>query len=410
MSTDQPTDQTSVRRLTRRPDGRLAAGVASGLADHLGLPVMTVRIAFVVLLVAGGLGAVLYAVFWAVVPLAGPDDLERQRPPATTGRGQLLSLAVLAIVALVIAQMLGIGAGLLWPLAAAAVGAAILWRQADDTQRDRWRSATRRLPSFMGSAPRTRGLIVRSILGFGLIAGGIVGFLAAHGALPQARRALLPIVVVIVGLLIVAGPWMLQTLRALTEERRARIREQERAEFAARVHDSVLQTLTLIQRHANDSSEVTRLARTSERELRGWLYAPRGAQPATVSAALGKAVADVEDEHDVTVEFVVVGDAPLDERLDAVVQATREAMVNAAKASGVATVSVFAEITTEHVQVFVRDRGRGFDLDAVPQDRLGLRESIVGRMSRNGGHADIRTAPGAGTEVRLDLPLVAPRS
>ena len=406
MSTNEP----SVRRLTRRPDGRLVAGVASGLADHLGLPVMTVRIAFVVLLVAGGLGAVLYAAFWAVVPLAGPDDLERQRPPTTAGRGQLFSLAALAIVALVIAQLLGIGAGLLWPLAATAVGAAILWRQADDAQRDRWRSATRRLPTFMGSVPRMRGLLARTIIGFGLIAGGIIGFLAAHGALPQARRALLPIVVVMAGLIVVTGPWMLQTLRALTDERRARIREQERAEFAARVHDSVLQTLTLIQRHANDSTEVSRLARSSERELRGWLYAPRGVRPATVSAALGKAVADVEDEHDVTVELVVVGDAPLDERLDAVVQATREALVNAAKASGESTVSVFAEITTEHVQVFVRDRGRGFDLDAVPADRLGVRESIVGRMSRNGGRADIRTAPGAGTEVRLDLPLATPRS
>jgi signal transduction histidine kinase len=173
------------------------------------------------------------------------------------------------------------------------------------------------------------------------------------------------------------------------------------------VHDSVLQTLTLIQRNASDPIEVLRLARGSERELRGWLYTPRGDGPATLQAALLAAAADVEDEHGVQVDVVTVGDVPADERVGAVVQAAREAMVNAAKSSGAPTVSVFAEVTDGRVQVFVRDRGRGFDLAAVPADRYGVRESIVARMARNGGTAEIRTAPGSGTEVRLDLPPTA---
>ncbi|MDQ1704564.1 MAG: hypothetical protein QOF18_930 [Frankiaceae bacterium] len=331
------------------------------------------------------------------------------RRPRRAGAAQLLVLGALGVGALLIAQLLGFGAGLLWPASAATVGAAILWRQADDAQRARWRAATSRattrLPQFTHIV--TRGLVARSVLGLLLVTAGMTGFLAAHGALTQARRALLPIFVVIVGLVVIAGPWVLETVRELTEERRARIREQERAEFAARVHDSVLQTLTLIQRNASDPIEVLRLARGSERELRGWLYTPRGDGPATLQAALLAAAADVEDEHGVQVDVVTVGDVPADERVGAVVQAAREAMVNAAKSSGAPTVSVFAEVTDGRVQVFVRDRGRGFDLAAVPADRYGVRESIVARMARNGGTAEIRTAPGSGTEVRLDLPPTA---
>jgi signal transduction histidine kinase/phage shock protein PspC (stress-responsive transcriptional regulator) len=402
------------RRLYRRRDGRLVAGVAAGLAEHLGVDVLLVRVVFVVLLVAGGLGAVLYAAFWAIVPQRDGSAGAQGGPTAGGGRArapgaaQLLTLGALVVAALLVAQLLGIGAGLLWPATAASVGAAILWRQADDAQRDRWRAATNRLPEF--TRVISGGLVARSIVGLVLVAGGLVGFLAAHGALSQTRRALVPLLVIIGGLVVITGPWMVQTVRQLTEERRARIREQERAEFAARVHDSVLQTLTLIQRNATDPAEVLRLARGSERELRGWLYAPRDRRPATLSAALAKAAADVEDEHGVTVDLVTVGDTATSERVDAVVQAAREAMVNAAKSSGASMVSVFAEVVDDRAQVFVRDRGRGFDLDTVPADRYGVRESIVARMARNGGRAQIRTAPGSGTEVALDLPLTPVRS
>ena len=410
MATVTTGEAATPRRLFRRRDGRVVAGVAAGLAEHLRVDVLAVRIAFVLLVAAGGLGVALYATFWAVVPSTdGGPPLRRRGGRRATGPGQLLVLTALGVGALLLAQLLGFGAGLLWPISAAAVGAAILWRQADDAQRARWRAATSRATTRL---PRvglvmTRGLVARSVLGLLLVTAGMTGFLAVQGALPQARRALLPILVVVVGLVVITGPWMLETVRQLTEERRARIREQERAEFAAKVHDSMLQTLTLIQRSAADSSEVLRLARSSERELRGWLYPPQGRGPTTLQAALRVAAAEVEDEHSVQVDVVAVGDAPADDRIGAVVQAAREAMVNAAKSAGTPTVSVYAEVVDGHVQVFVRDRGRGFDLAAVPADRYGVRESIVGRMARNGGTAEIRSTVGQGTEVALDLPPTA---
>jgi signal transduction histidine kinase len=205
----------------------------------------------------------------------------------------------------------------------------------------------------------------------------------------------------------VSGPWWLQMARDLTAERSARIREQERAEVAAHVHDSVLHTLTLIQRHVDDPREVARLARSQERELRGWLYRPAAgsAGSALLAATLEAAAAEVEDAHGVAIEVVVVGDCPLDERLVAVRDAAREAMVNAAKYAQGAPISLYAEVEPQQVTVFVRDRGPGFDPDAVPEDRLGLRQSVVGRMARHGGRAVVTSAAGEGTEVQLEMRL-----
>jgi signal transduction histidine kinase len=189
----------------------------------------------------------------------------------------------------------------------------------------------------------------------------------------------------------------------LRDERTARIRSQERAEVAAHLHDSVLQTLALIQKAAASPSEVTRLARSQERELRHWLYAERYDE-ATLAAALERAAAEVEHALAVPVEVVVVGDCPADERVGALVAATREAVMNAAKHSGAPTVDVYAEVEPALVSVFVRDRGRGFDPAAVPADRHGLSGSVVGRMERHGGTATVRSSAGTGTEVRLELP------
>jgi signal transduction histidine kinase len=198
--------------------------------------------------------------------------------------------------------------------------------------------------------------------------------------------------------------------RDLTAERSARIREQERAEVAAHVHDSVLHTLTLIQRHVDDPREVARLARSQERELRGWLYRPVRTTAETMTSALERVAAEVEDAHGVTVETVVVGDCPLDESLAAVRDAAREALVNAAKYAPDSAISLYAEVEPGQVTVFVRDRGPGFDVDAVPDDRLGLRESVVGRMARHGGTAVVRSVIGDGTEVQLGMPRTTTRS
>jgi signal transduction histidine kinase len=209
---------------------------------------------------------------------------------------------------------------------------------------------------------------------------------------------------VVAGLALVSSPWWLQMARELSAERNARIREQERAEVAAHVHDSVLHTLTLIQRHVDDPREVTRLARSQERELRGWLYRGRADPDQDLAAALERAAAEVEDAHGIAIEVVVVGDCPMDEHLAALRDAAREALVNAAKYAGGAPVSLYAEVEPDQVTAFVRDRGPGFDPDDVPEDRLGLRQSVRGRMSRNGGTAVVRSAPGDGTEVQLEMP------
>ncbi|MCU1673549.1 MAG: putative signal transduction histidine kinase, partial [Frankiales bacterium] len=232
---------------------------------------------------------------------------------------------------------------------------------------------------------------------------GLGGFLARRGELGAAREGLVSTAVVVLGLTVLTAPFWLRMTADLRVERRERIRSQERAEVAAHVHDSVLQTLALIQKAADDPREVTRLARVQERELRGWLYRPQGRPDTTLSAALEQAAAEVEEAHRTPVEVVVVGDCAVDERLGALVAATREAVVNAAKHSGADQVRVYAEVEEDRVAVFVRDRGRGFDPAAVGADRYGLAESVVGRMARNGGSAEVRSTPGEGTEVRLEV-------
>jgi signal transduction histidine kinase len=241
------------------------------------------------------------------------------------------------------------------------------------------------------------------VAGGGLVLVGLIGFLAWFGELSAVREGLLFAGVLLAGVAVVAGPWIWRTMVELRAERAERIRSQTRADIAAVVHDQVLHTLALIQRNAEDPREVARLARGQERELRNWLYKPTASPSATLAAAIEAAAAEVEDTYAVTVDVVVVGDGAVDEPLGALVQAGREALVNAGRHAGVAAVSLYAEVEPDAVSVFVRDRGAGFDLGGVDGDRHGVTGSIVGRMERHGGTAEIRTAPGEGTEVRLRM-------
>ena len=384
--------------LTRASHGQIVAGVARGLADHLRVNVLVVRIAFIVLTFAAGAGLAMYAAFWVFVPVApATGGQQPKRVSRLDGRGQYLAIGALTIGGVLAVQSLGLGLPneLLWPLALTGFGAAVLWWQADEAQRTRWRKAA------VGSAHPPA--VATTIGGACLVVAGAATFLAYHGQLDEIRNGLLAAVVMVAGVAVITGPWWLGTVRELSTERRARIREQERAELAAHLHDSVLHTLALIQRHVDDPREVQRLARGQERELRTWLYRRPPDQQLDFGQALEAIVAEVEDNHGVPIELVVVGERALDEALSATLQAAREAMINAAKHAGAATISVYAEIEPAKVTVFVRDRGRGFDPDAVPSDRLGVKESIVGRMERHGGHAVVRTAAGVGTEVRLEM-------
>jgi signal transduction histidine kinase len=237
-----------------------------------------------------------------------------------------------------------------------------------------------------------------------LLVAAITLFSLRSGSLSVALNVALAAAFGIVGLGFIVGPWLLRLSSDLSEEREARVRSEERADVAAHLHDSVLQTLALIQRSSGDPTTVSRLARAQERDLRAWLFDSAGEGPTTLAAALREVAAEVEDAHGVPVEVVCVGDAPVSDEARPLVLAAREAIANAAKHSGAATVDVYAEATGAGVEVFVRDRGAGFDPGRVPSDRQGVRSSIIGRMERHGGSATVRSIPGDGTEVRLSLP------
>ncbi|MGI5402384.1 PspC domain-containing protein [Streptomyces sp. CA-135486] len=408
-------EEQPLRKLYRSADGRMLGGVARGLAGHLGLPVIWVRLVFLGLFMADGLGVLLYAVFWIVVPLgvggrtaeprsvfeATADGRRRLRKP---DKGQLFAMVALMIGAAIFVGNVNMGGNAnryIWPILLVGAGVVLVWRQADNARRARWTEVGRR---------RRLLQLGRALAGVALVGMGLTVFIVVRGSAAQLGNVLTAAIAVIAGMALLAGPWLVRMTQDLSEERTMRIRAQERAEVAAHVHDSVLHTLTLIQRNADEASEVRRLARAQERELRNWLYKPEGTgkdedeEPDTLAEAVKKAAAEVEDKHGVPLEVVVVGDCPLDEKLAAQMQAAREAMVNAAKYGGEGgAVQVYAEVEGRTVFVSVRDRGPGFDPDSVPQDRMGVRESIIGRMQRNGGTARLRSVPGGGTEVELEM-------
>ncbi|MEU8511907.1 PspC domain-containing protein [Kitasatospora sp. NPDC048722] len=451
------------RRLYRSPHGRMLGGVAHGLAVHLGLPVRWVRLAFVLLFFAQGIGGLLYAAFWFVVPIGigepsqrgaqwvyvngtfvpaaqwqGPSTpltkpgagtgwvgrlrellqhalqgepvvqtaaaaaAEGEAParPAKGGLGQLAALVMTVIGVIALLNVLGwqTAKPYTWPLLAIGVGVALVWRQADDSRWQRWFG--------LEEGEKRRGAYTRVGAGVLLAVAGTIALLAMQGSGSTLGSVVEASIAVLAGVLVLLGPYGLRLWQDLGAERTARIRAQERAEIAAHIHDSVLHTLTLIQRRAEDPKEVLRLARSQERELRLWLYRPEAAAeaaPETMAETLRSVLAEVEDRHGVPVELVIVGDCPMDEKIAAQMQAAREATVNAAKYGGGGPVQVYAEVEGRTVSVFVRDHGPGFDPDTVPEDRMGVRESIIGRMKRNGGTARVRPAPDGGTEVELEM-------
>ena len=433
--------EDGVRRAVRLPQDGYLGGVASGLAAHLQVPVSGVRAAFVLTSVTG-FGFLFYAGLWFVLPLQTVSDPAAPGLEAATRQGKrgpragstsrdtgvLVAGGALALgVAGLVGFLLGRPA-VVWPAALALVGVAVLWRQADEAQRERWSDATGRadLQSvLLGSGSRTAAY-ARVATGFGLLVTALVIFAARSGQWGVARDAVLAAAFGVLGLALTLGPWLLRLARDLARERAERVRSQERADVAAHLHDSVLQTLALIQRSAADPGTVTQLARAQERDLREWLYGGTGdtvadgsAGPTSLAAALRAVAAEVEDTHGTAVEVVTVGDTlgdsaapgatdPDEADLQALVAAVREAVTNAARHSGAPRVDVYAEVVPgpsgwASVEVFVRDRGRGFDPAAVPPDRHGLRRSVVDRVQRHGGTAVVRSASGEGTEVRLLL-------
>ncbi|HSO04544.1 MAG TPA: PspC domain-containing protein [Candidatus Limnocylindrales bacterium] len=393
------------RRVVRSVSDRWLGGVCGGLAEHYSAPAWIFRMAFALTTLIGGVGIVAYALMWVFLPL-DPDRAEAPPPGRPTTGWDLTG--VLGILALGLGVLLALAAlGLpirvsLWgPILIVGAGVALLWRQSDDLQRATIRSRAEEGIQATAALSDRQGWI-RVLVGLGLVLLGLVAVIGPQLDLATTGRSMAAAGAVVAGVVLIALPWISTWIKGLEAERYAAVRAEERAAMAARVHDSVLQTLTLIQRRADDPAEVSRLARAEERALRSWLYAPVGTS-GSLSAALAEVVATTEADYDARIELVTVGDVVVDDRLAALVAATREAVVNAAKHAG-APATVYAEVEEDQVEVNVRDRGCGFAIDAVGADRHGVRQSIVARMAAVGGSATVRSVPGEGTEVRLVLP------
>lgn len=366
--------------MSRPQSGRVVAGVAAGLAQNLGVSALSARIALTALTLLGGVGAMAYAGLWIFTPAL--DDA-----PSTRRSPLSLMLVFLALVGSAVGVLGVSGASLsvAVPLAVVAIGAVLAWLAYD-----------RGLNTPVGLVAVAAGAV--------LVIGGVV--VAAVTWESGSGSAILATALTLVGFGALVVPLVLKLWRSLSQEQAAKAVSEERAEIAARLHDSVLQTLALIQKRAGDSREVTRLARAQERELRAWLFDAPSAAPTTCFGALEAACGEVEDLFDMRVSAVTVGeDAELTEAAKLLIQAAREAMVNAGKHAGVDAVDVYAELLAGELSIFVRDRGVGFDVDAIPADRHGIRDSIRARVEGTGGRVRISSTPGEGTEVELAVAL-----
>ncbi|MBK4349083.1 ATP-binding protein [Lacisediminihabitans changchengi] len=368
------------RRMTR-PHRVVLSGVSAALADHLAVRVGWVRFVFIVLTVLSGSGALLYLWLWALAPVRqdGTDHMQR-RVPVTA-----FALALTVVSALFTAGNIGRGLNP-FILSTLAFGVfTVVWALVVDVRDER-------------RSPRRAAVL-------GWIAEGVL-VLAGLAVLVRANARVVDSIGAVVLIVVAIGTFIVPfAVHAWTERmgaRAAQVREVQRAEIAAHLHDSVLQTLALIQNRAGASSEVARLARAQERELRDWLFAGTTPAGSDLASELRDIAAAIELDYPARVEIVVVGEPPAVANA-AVLAASREAMVNAARHVG-GEISVYLEASPAAVDVFVRDRGPGVDLASLPDDRLGIRESIIGRMTRAGGTATVRPgAGGIGTEVHLHL-------
>ena len=377
-------------RLKRASDGSVVAGVASGVSAHLNVDVLLVRLVFAVAALASGVGLFVYAGLWMLVkagdvyPVTGAFS---DRFAGKLPRGVNSLIIAFAIVGPILFATLGAGLSLfaLLPLIIVAVGAFLAWRAYD-----------RGLSGTTG--------IISVVSGAVLVFSGVLFMVLSWQGNDSFGSAVLAVVLTLGGIGALVVPLGIRMWNQLSEQQAAKAASDERAEIASRLHDSVLQTLALIQKRADDPQEVARLARGQERELRGWLFDSEEKTSQSVFAALDTACGEVEDLFGISIRPVTVGeDIPLAEDTKLTVMAAREAMVNAGKHAGVDSIDVYAEHLAGELSIFVRDRGAGFDSEAVPEDRYGIRDSIVERMNRIGGTAKIKSTPGEGTEVTLTI-------
>jgi signal transduction histidine kinase len=387
--------------------------VAAGLGAWRGFSPTTVRIVLAVAaLISTGWAVPFYVLGWLLIPAKGQQSSIASRAKHDS-RGVALALALASVLGVFLFLAGALNAGAIetygWPQVISVAGLTLIWRNAPDDER----AGMRRLVEPLGGHGSAKSVRRATRLRFAgaavLLAVGLGWLLSLHGG-TQLLQPLGGFLLVVAALVLLFGPWWLRIARDLVVERQGRARAEERADIAAHMHDSVLQTLALIQRRAEDPQAVVQLARAQERELRSWLFegrAPGDADVSSFAEGVRQIQRDVEARHGVPVEVVTVADCGIDEHLSALLAAAREATVNAAKWSGAAVISVFAEVEPDKVNIAVRDRGKGFDPAAVPGDRKGVAESIRGRMTRHGGEATVQSAPGEGTKVTLTMPRSA---
>ncbi len=402
---------TPIRPYRRGVDNAILGGVCGGLAIRLGVKERTVRVVFSLLALISGVGLLLYMLFWLTVPRAGESQSIAHRLVGKRRkiRHILLGLLVIAAVAWFLASLGVPNLGVFtWPLWLSLFALFGVVKGASPDERRHLEELLKAAPLIGKAASRDRrNFWLRLALGAILVYFGLRLLRHFGGAWGFAAPALFGTLVLLIGVLILLAPWWLTTLDDLSGERRARMRVEERANVAAHLHDSVLQTLTLIERSAGDEAAVIRLARNQERELRAWLFDPQSTRadaPTTYASLLRALQGEIENDYGVTVELVTVGDVDADDRVLALVAAAREAAINAAQWSNASTVSIYGEVEGDTLTLFVRDLGRGFNVDAVPSDRRGIALSIHQRMEHHGGNATVKSILGAGTEVELTLP------
>jgi signal transduction histidine kinase len=395
--------------LRRDPEDRIGGGLAAGLGTWRGFSPTTVRIACVVAaLVTTGWAVPFYFIGWLVIPSRGSNtSIAAKARHDSQGVALAIGLASLLAVFLLLAGVLNDGSIEIycWPQVVSIACLTLIWRNAPEDEKAGMRHLVEPLESLGGAENGRRGTRLRFVVSAVLLIAGIGVLVSLHGGL----TLLAPLggfLLVVAAIVVLLGPWWLRIARDLLFERQARARAEERADMAAGLHDSVLQTLALIQRSAEDPQTVVQLARAQERELRSWLFegrTPGDTAVTSLAEGIREIQRDVEARHGVPVEVVTVGDCPLDEHLSALLAAAREATVNAAKWSGASVISLFAEVEPDKVDVAVRDRGSGFDIYSVPADRKGVAESIRGRMLRHGGKAVVQSTLGEGTKVTLTM-------
>ena len=416
MTASKPTLGVPQRPMRRADTDGILGGVCAGIAIRLGVRERTVRVLFCLGAFVWGVGLLLYAGVWVFLPRSGEDLAIGKRISEHRRETHVLLISLIVVVVLLsVLNTFGLprSGWFIWSILLSAVGLVAVWRGASPDERKHLEAFVSTAPFLGGATARGwKALFLRVIPGIVLVVLALSILERYDGRFHHHFGSVVPSIigtgVLLVGLLVLFAPWWLRTIRELSEERAERIRVQERSSMVAHIHDSVLQTLTLIERAAGNESDVVRLARAQERELRQWLFDPdsvgSNGEPTTFAALVATIERDVENDYGVKVELVSVRDCEADERVTALVAAGREAAINAAKWSGATSVSIYAEVEPDEVSLYVRDTGRGFDQGAVANDRHGITLSIRQRMAQVSGTVKIRTSPGAGTDVQLTLP------